>query len=176
MEMIRRSYKETWFWLLIAGIVYTLLTETLGISNVEVREYADGVVKKVATNISGIYIFVGSIVLMVKTTIENVQKRSINKDIILARLTERIKPIMEETVMEDIESIEDEETAKTVETVEDVKEDVKVQEGGDKVTRNIILTNDELKEFFDIFNEYIKKQISENRRLEKESDEKSKEN
>lgn len=153
MEMIRRSYKETWFWLLIAGIVYTFLTETLGISSVEVRDYANGVVKKVATNISGIYIFVGSIVLMVKTTIENVQKRSINKEIMLARLTEHIKPSMEETVMEDIEDIE-------------------VQEVGDKVTRNIILTNDELKELFDMFNEYIKKQIKENRRLERELDEK----
>lgn len=153
MEMIRRSYKETWFWLLIAGIVYTFLTETLGISSVEVRDYANGVVKKVATNISGIYIFVGSIVLMVKTTIENVQKRSINKEIMLARLTEHIKPSMEETVMEDIEDIE-------------------VQEVGDKVTRNIILTNDELKELFDMFNEYIKKQIRENRRLERELDEK----
>jgi len=153
MEMIRRSYKETWFWLLIAGIVYTFLTETLGISSVEVRDYANGVVKKVATNISGIYIFVGSIVLMVKTTIENVQKRSINKEIMLARLTEHIKPSMEETVMEDIEDIE-------------------VQEIGDKVTRNIILTNDELRELFDMFNEYIKKQIKENRRLERELDEK----
>lgn len=153
MEMIRRSYKETWFWLLIAGIVYTFLTETLGISSVEVRDYANGVVKKVATNISGIYIFVGSIVLMVKTTIENVQKRSINKEIMLARLTEHIKPSMEETVMEDIE-------------------DVEIQEVGDKVTRNIILTNDELKELFDMFNEYIKKQIKENRRLERELDEK----
>ena len=153
MEMIRRSYKETWFWLLIAGIVYTFLTETLGISSVEVRDYANGVVKKVATNVSGIYIFVGSIVLMVKTTIENVQKRSINKEIMLARLTEHIKPSMEETVMEDIEDIE-------------------VQEVGDKVTRNIILTNDELKELFDMFNEYIKKQIKENRRLERELDEK----
>lgn len=153
MEMIRRSYKETWFWLLIAGIVYTFLTETLGISSVEVRDYANGVVKKVATNISGIYIFVGSIVLMVKTTIENVQKRSINKEIMLARLTEHIKPSMEETVMEDIE-------------------DVELQEVGDKVTRNIILTNDELKELFDMFNEYIKKQIRENRRLERELDEK----
>jgi len=153
MEMIRRSYKETWFWLLIAGIVYTFLTETLGISSVEVRDYANGVVKKVATNISGIYIFVGSIVLMVKTTIENVQKRSINKEIMLARLTEHIKPSMEETVMEDIEDIE-------------------VQEVGDKVTRNIILTNDELRELFDMFNEYIKKQIKENRRLERELDEK----
>lgn len=153
MEMIRRSYKETWFWLLIAGIVYTFLTETLGISSVEVRDYANGVVKKVATNISGIYIFVGSIVLMVKTTIENVQKRSINKEIMLARLTEHIKPSMEETVMEDIE-------------------DVEIQEIGDKVTRNIILTNDELKELFDMFNEYIKKQIKENRRLERELDEK----
>lgn len=153
MEIIRRSYKETWFWLLIAGIVYTFLTETLGISSVEVRDYANGVVKKVATNISGIYIFVGSIVLMVKTTIENVQKRSINKEIMLARLTEHIKPSMEETVMEDIEDIE-------------------VQEVGDKVTRNIILTNDELKELFDMFNEYIKKQIRENRRLERELDEK----
>ena len=153
MEMIRRSYKETWFWLLIAGIVYTFLTETLGISSVEVRDYANGVVKKVATNISGIYIFVGSIVLMVKTTIENVQKRSINKEIMLARLTEHIKPSMEETVMEDIE-------------------DVEIQEVGDKVTRNIILTNDELKELFDMFNEYIKKQIRENRRLERELDEK----
>lgn len=153
MEMIRRSYKETWFWLLIAGIVYTFLTETLGISSVEVRDYANGVVKKVATNISGIYIFVGSIVLMVKTTIENVQKRSINKEIMLARLTEHIKPSMEETAMEDIEDIE-------------------VQEVGDKVTRNIILTNDELRELFDMFNEYIKKQIKENRRLERELDEK----
>ena len=153
MEIIRRSYKETWFWLLIAGIVYTFLTETLGISSVEVRDYANGVVKKVATNISGIYIFVGSIVLMVKTTIENVQKRSINKEIMLARLTEHIKPSMEETVMEDIE-------------------DVEIQEVGDKVTRNIILTNDELKELFDMFNEYIKKQIRENRRLERELDEK----
>ena len=153
MEMIRRSYKETWFWLLIAGIVYTFLTETLGISSVEVRDYANGVVKKVATNISGIYIFVGSIVLMVKTTIENVQKRSINKEIMLARLTEHIKPSMEETVMEDIEDIE-------------------VQEVGNKVTRNIILTNDELRELFDMFNEYIKKQIKENRRLERELDEK----
>ena len=153
MEMIRRSYKETWFWLLIAGIVYTFLTETLGISSVEVRDYANGVVKKVATNISGIYIFVGSIVLMVKTTIENVQKRSINKEIMLARLTEHIKPSMEETVMEDIE-------------------DVEIQEVGDKVTRNIILTNDELRELFDMFNEYIKKQIKENRRLERELDEK----
>ena len=153
MEMIRRSYKETWFWLLIAGIVYTFLTETLGISSVEVRDYANGVVKKVATNISGIYIFVGSIVLMVKTTIENVQKRSINKEIMLARLTEHIKPSMEETVMEDIEDIE-------------------VQEVGNKVTRNIILTNDELKELFDMFNEYIKKQIKENRKLERELDEK----
>lgn len=153
MEMIRRSYKETWFWLLIAGIVYTFLTETLGISSVEVRDYANGVVKKVATNISGIYIFIGSLVLMVKTTIENVQKRSINKEIMLARLTEHIKPSMEETVMEDIEDIE-------------------VQEVGDKVTRNIILTNDELKELFDMFNEYIKKQIKENRRLERELDEK----
>ena len=153
MEMIRRSYKETWFWLLIAGIVYTFITETLGISSVEVRDYANGVVKKVATNISGIYIFIGSIVLMVKTTIENVQKRSINKEIMLARLTEHIKPSMEETVMEDIEDIE-------------------VQKVGDKVTRNIILTNDELKEFFDMFNEYIKKQIRENRRLGRELDEK----
>lgn len=153
MEMIRRSYKETWFWLLIAGIVYTFLTETLGISSVEVRDYANGVVKKVATNISGIYIFVGSIVLMVKTTIENVQKRSINKEIMLARLTEHIKPSMEETVMEDIEDIE-------------------VQEVGNKVTKNIILTNDELKELFDMFNEYIKKQIKENRKLERELDEK----
>lgn len=153
MEMIRRSYKETWFWLLIAGIVYTFLTETLGISSVEVRDYANGVVKKVATNISGIYIFIGSLVLMVKTTIENVQKRSINKEIMLARLTEHIKPSMEETVMEDIEDIE-------------------VQEVGDKVTRNIILTNDELRELFDMFNEYIKKQIKENRRLERELDEK----
>ena len=153
MEMIRRSYKETWFWLLIAGIVYTFLTETLGISSVEVRDYANGVVKKVATNISGIYIFIGSLVLMVKTTIENVQKRSINKEIMLARLTEHIKPSMEETVMEDIEDIE-------------------VQEVGNKVTRNIILTNDELRELFDMFNEYIKKQIKENRRLEKELDEK----
>lgn len=153
MEMIRRSYKETWFWLLIAGIVYTFLTETLGISSVEVRDYANGVVKKVATNISGIYIFVGSIVLMVKTTIENVQKRSINKEIMLARLTEHIKPSMEETVMEDIEDIE-------------------VQEVGNKVTRNIILTNDELRELFDMFNEYIKKQIKENRRLERKLDEK----
>ena len=153
MEMIRRSYKETWFWLLIAGIVYTFLTETLGISSVEVRDYANGVVKKVATNISGIYIFVGSIVLMVKTTIENVQKRSINKEIMLARLTEHIKPSMEETVMEDIEDIE-------------------VQEVGGKVTRNIILTNDELRELFDMFNEYIKKQIKENRKLERDLDEK----
>ena len=153
MEMIRRSYKETWFWLLIAGIVYTFLTETLGISSVEVRDYANGVVKKVATNISGIYIFIGSLVLMVKTTIENVQKRSINKEIMLARLTEHIKPSMEETVMEDIEDIE-------------------VQEVGNKVTRNIILTNDELKELFDMFNEYIKKQIKENRKLERELDEK----
>ena len=153
MEIIRRSYKETWFWLLIAGIVYTFLTETLGISSVEVRDYANGVVKKVATNISGIYIFVGSIVLMVKTTIENVQKRSINKEIMLARLTEHIKPSMEETVMEDIE-------------------DVEIQGVGDKVTRNIILTNDELRELFDMFNEYIKKQIKENRRLERELDEK----
>ena len=153
MEMIRRSYKETWFWLLIAGIVYTFLTETLGISSVEVRDYANGVVKKVATNISGIYIFVGSIVLMVKTTIENVQKRSINKEIMLARLTEHIKPSMEETVMEDIE-------------------DVEIQEVGDKVTRNIILTNDELRELFDMFNNYIKKQIKETRRLERELDEK----
>lgn len=153
MEMIRRSYKETWFWLLIAGIVYTFLTETLGISSVEVRDYANGVVKKVATNISGIYIFVGSIVLMVKTTIENVQKRSINKEIMLARLTEHIKPSMEETVMEDIEDIE-------------------VQEVGGKVTRNIILTNDELRELFDMFNNYIKKQIKETRRLERELDEK----
>lgn len=153
MEMIRRSYKETWFWLLIAGIVYTFLTETLGISSVEVRDYANGVVKKVATNISGIYIFIGSLVLMVKTTIENVQKRSINKEIMLARLTEHIKPSMEETAMEDIEDIE-------------------VQEVGDKVTRNIILTNDELRELFDMFNEYIKKQIKENRRLERELDEK----
>ncbi len=153
MEMIRRSYKETWFWLLIAGVVYTFLTEIFGISSVEVRDYADGVVKKVATNISGIYIFVGSIVLMVKTTIENVQKRSINKEIMLARLTEHIKPSMEETVMEDIEDIE-------------------VQGVGDKVTRNIILTNDELRELFDMFNNYIKKQIEENRRLERELDEK----
>ena len=153
MEMIRRSYKETWFWLLIAGIVYTFITETLGISSVEVRDYANGVVKKVATNISGIYIFIGSIVLMVKTTIENVQKRSINKEIMLARLTEHIKPSMEETVMEDIE-------------------DVEIQEVGDKVTRNIILTNDELRELFDMFNEYIKKQIRENRRLGRELDEK----
>lgn len=153
MEMIRRSYKETWFWLLIAGIVYTFLTETLGISSVEVRDYANGVVKKVATNVSGIYIFVGSIVLMVKTTIENVQKRSINKEIMLARLTEHIKPSMEETVMEDIEDIE-------------------VQEVGGKVTRNIILTNDELRELFDMFNNYIKKQIKETRRLERELDEK----
>ena len=153
MEMIRRSYKETWFWLLIAGVVYTLLTETFGISSVEVRDYANGVVKKVATNISGIYIFVGSIVLMVKTTIENVQKRSINKEIMLARLTEHIKPSMEETVMEDIEDIE-------------------VQGVGDKVTRNIILTNDELRKLFDVFNNYIKKQIEENRRLERELDEK----
>lgn len=153
MEMIRRSYKETWFWLLIAGVVYTFLTETFGISSVEVRDYADGVVKKVAANISGIYIFVGSIVLMVKTTIENVQKRSINKEIMLARLTEHIKPSMEETVMEDIEDIE-------------------VQGVGDKVTRNIILTNDELRGLFDMFNNYIKKQIEENRRLERELDEK----
>ena len=153
MEMIRRSYKETWFWLLIAGIVYTFFTETLGISSVEVRDYANGVVKKVATNISGTYIFVGSIVLMVKTTIENVQKRSINKEIMLARLTEHIKPSMEETVMEDIEDIE-------------------VQEVGGKVTRNIILTNDELRELFDMFNEYIKKQIKENRKLERDLDEK----
>ena len=156
MEMIRRSYKETWFWLLIAGIVYTFFTETLGISSVEVRDYANGVVKKVATNISGTYIFVGSIVLMVKTTIENVQKRSINKEIMLARLTEHIKPSMEETVMEDIEDIED----------------IEVQEVGGKVTRNIILTNGELKELFDMFNEYIKKQIKENRKLERDLDEK----
>ena len=153
MEMIRRSYKETWFWLLIAGIVYTFFTETLGISSLEVRDYANGVVRKVATNISGIYIFVGSLVLMVKTTIENVQKRSINKEIMLARLTEHIKPSMEETVMEDIE-------------------DMEIQDVGNKVTRNIILTNDELKELFDMFNEYIKKQIRENRRLERELDEK----
>ena len=153
MEMIRRSYKETWFWLLIAGIVYTFFTETLGISSIEVRDYANGVVRKVATNISGIYIFVGSLVLMVKTTIENVQKRSINKEIMLARLTEHIKPSMEDTVMEDIE-------------------DVEIQDVGNKVTRNIILTNDELKELFDMFNEYIKKQIKENRKLERDLDEK----
>ena len=152
MEMIRRSYKETWFWLLIAGIVYTFFTETLGISSLEVRDYANGVVRKVATNISGIYIFVGSLVLMVKTTIENVQKRSINKEIMLARLTEHIKPSMEETVMEDIE-------------------DMEIQDVGNKVTRNIILTNDELKELFDMFNNYIKKQIRETRRLERELDE-----
>lgn len=152
MEIIRRSYKETWFWLLIAGIVYTFFTETLGISSLEVRDYANGVVRKVATNISGIYIFVGSLVLMVKTTIENVQKRSINKEIMLARLTEHIKPSMEETVMEDIE-------------------DMEIQDVGNKVTRNIILTNDELKELFDMFNNYIKKQIRETRRLERELDE-----
>lgn len=152
MEIIRRSYKETWFWLLIAGIVYTFFTETLGISSLEVRDYANGVVRKVATNISGIYIFVGSLVLMVKTTIENVQKRSINKEIMLARLTEHIKPSMEDTVMEDIE-------------------DMEIQDVGNKVTRNIILTNDELKELFDMFNEYIKKQIRENRKLERALDE-----
>lgn len=156
MEIIRRSYKETWFWLLVAGIVYTVLTETLGISSVVVKDYANGVVKKVATNISGIYIFVGSIILMVKTTIENVQKRSINKEIMLARLAEHIKPSMEETVMEDIEDIED----------------IAQKKNGDRITKNIILTNDELRELFDMFNEYIKKQIKENKKLERELDEK----
>ena len=80
------------------------------------------------------------------------QKRSINKEIMLARLTEHIKPSMEETVMEDIE-------------------DMEIQDVGNKVTRNIILTNDELKELFDMFNEYIKKQIRENRKLERALDE-----
>lgn len=151
MEIIRRSYKETWFWLLLVGIVYTFLTEYLGISSVEVRNYTDGVVKKVATNISGIYIFIGSIVLMVKTTIENIQKRSINKELMLAKLAKHIK--------HDIESYTE------------AKTEIK-SEAGDRVTRNIILTNDELKNLFDLFNDYIREQIKENKSKERGRDEK----
>lgn len=151
MEIIRRSYKETWFWLLLVGIVYTFLTEYLGISSIEVRNYADGVVKKVATNISGIYIFIGSIVLMVKTTIENIQKRSINKELMLAKLAKHIK--------------------QGIESYTEAKAEVK-SEAGDRVTRNIILTNDELKSLFDLFNDYIREQIKENKSKERGQDEK----
>lgn len=151
MEIIRRSYKETWFWLLLVGIVYTFLTEYLGISSVEVRNYADGVVKKVATNISGIYIFIGSIVLMVKTTIENIQKRSINKELMLAKLAKHIEH--------------------GIESYTEAKTEIK-SEAGDRVTRNIILTNDELKNLFDLFNDYIREQIKENKSKERGRDEK----
>lgn len=151
MEIIRRSYKETWFWLLLVGILYTFLTEHLGISSVEVRNYADGVVKKVATNISSIYIFIGSIVLMVKTTIENIQKRSINKELMLAKLAKHIKH--------------------GIESYTEAKTEVKA-EAGDRVTRNIILTNDELKNLFDLFNDYIREQIKENKSKERGRDEK----
>lgn len=149
MEIIRRSYKETWFWLLLVGIVYTFLTEYLGISSVEVRNYADGVVKKVATNISGIYIFIGSIVLMVKTTIENIQKRSINKELMLAKIAKHIKH--------------------SIESYTEDKAEIK-PEAGDRVTRNIILTNDELKKLFDLFNDYIIAQIKENKTKERGRD------
>lgn len=151
MEIIRRSYKETWFWLLLVGIVYTFLTEYLGISSVEVRNYTDGVVKKVTTNISGIYIFIGSIVLMVKTTIENIQKRSINKELMLAKLAKHIKH--------------------GIESYTEAKTEIK-SEAGDRVTRNIILTNDELKSLFDLFNDYIREQIKENKSKERGRDEK----
>ena len=151
MEIIRRSYKETWFWLLLAGIVYTFLTEMLGLSSIEVKNYAEGVVKKVATNISGMYIFIGSIILMVKTTIENIQKRSINKELMLAKLAKHIK--------------------QGIDSYTEAKTEIK-SEAGDRVTRNIILTNDELKNLFDLFNDYIKEQIKENKSKERGRDEK----
>lgn len=153
MEIIRRSYKETWFWLLLVGIVYTFFTEMLGLSSIEVKNYAEGVVKKVATNISGMYIFIGSIVLMVKTTIENIQKRSINKELMLAKLAKHIKH--------------------GIESYTEAKVEVK-PEAGDRVTRNIILTNDELKNLFDLFNDYIREQIKENKSKERGRDEKCK--
>lgn len=149
MEIIRRSYKETWFWLLLVGIVYTFLTEMLGLSSIEVKNYAEGVVKKVATNISGMYIFIGSIILMVKTTIENIQKRSINKELMLAKLAKHIK--------------------QGIESYTEAKAEVK-SEAGDRVTRNIILTNDELRNLFELFNDYIREQIKDNKTKERGRD------
>lgn len=149
MEIIRRSYKETWFWLLLAGIVYTFLTETLGLSSIEVKNYTEGVVKKVATNISGMYIFIGSIILMVKTTIENIQKRSINKELMLAKIAKHIKH--------------------GIESYTEDKAEIK-PEAGDRVTRNIILTNDELRNLFELFNDYIREQIKDNKTKERGRD------
>lgn len=86
MEIIRRSYKETWFWLLVGGAALTFVSEYFGISTLEIKEYTEGVVKKWLSTSSSLYIFIGSMVLLVKTTVENVQKRSINKDIILSKI------------------------------------------------------------------------------------------
>lgn len=90
MEIIRRSYKETWFWFLMAGVVYTLVSDYYGLSNIEIKQYAEGMVKKVAANTVSIYMFLGSVIMLVKTTVENIQKRKINKDIVLATAEQAI--------------------------------------------------------------------------------------
>ena len=90
MEIIRRSYKETWFWFLVAGIIYTLISDYYGLSNIEIKQYAEGMVKKVAANTVSIYMFLGSVIMLIKTTVENIQKRKINKDIVLATTEQAI--------------------------------------------------------------------------------------
>lgn len=69
MKPVRRTYKETYFWVIILCFIVTIISEYTGISVKEMTTYADDAIKKTYQNFQTITIWIAPILIILKKII-----------------------------------------------------------------------------------------------------------
>jgi uncharacterized membrane protein YhaH (DUF805 family) len=69
MKIQRRTYKETYFWIIVLCLILTVVSEFTGISVKEMTAYADDTIKKTYQNFQTLTIWIAPVLIIGKKII-----------------------------------------------------------------------------------------------------------
>jgi len=90
-EPVRRTYKESYFWMLVLCLVITVISEYTGVTVQQMTDYADTMIRKTLNNMNSLIIWLVPISIMVKKEVSSWRKDKYSKEIEIAKLKGEIK-------------------------------------------------------------------------------------